>query len=245
MARARRLSAAGAVTAFVVAGVSLAAGLGTAAAATTGASTAASAASTAASTGAAPRVPGTRPDCVLPLPALCDEPDDASWSGGQAPGDPRAGTDGSRRGHHGGGDSWPAEPAPDDSWSNAPAPGATLPGGTVPGATVPDGTVPDGTVPDDTMPDDSWPAAPAPGDTWSDAPAPQDSWPSQPGPVVSDRPWRPAGQREHRIPRGHPETGGGGLAEEGAAWPFAAGGTALLAGAGLTGFAVRRRRTTP
>ncbi|MGW4801677.1 hypothetical protein ACWEPC_55600, partial [Nonomuraea sp. NPDC004297] len=64
--------------------------------------------------------------------------------------------------------------------------------------------------------DDSWTNAPVPGDpsstapstgeSWSSAPGPTDSWPSEAMP-----PWRPAGEDEHRVPRGHPETGGGGL----------------------------------
>jgi hypothetical protein len=99
---------------------------------------------------------------------------------------------------------------------------------------------------------DSGPDAPTPGDTWSsephdswsEAPAPQDSWPAKPGPEGSEDPWRPAGEDQHRVPRGHPETGGGGLVEESAVWPFALGGAALLTGAGLAGFAVRRRPAT-
>ncbi|MFI6732967.1 hypothetical protein ACIBI9_08540 [Nonomuraea sp. NPDC050451] len=70
-------------------------------------------------------------------------------------------------------------------------------------------------------------------------PGPGDSWP---GPEESARPWRPAGEEEHRVPRGHPETGGGGLAPDDPMWPFALGGVALLTGAGLAGVAVRRRK---
>jgi hypothetical protein len=90
--------------------------------------------------------------------------------------------------------------------------------------------------------DDSWSSAPAPSDSWSNAPKPEDSWSSGPGPEESGHPWRPADEDEHKVPRGHPETGGGGLAQDGAVWPFALGGAALLTGAGLTGFAVRRRK---
>ncbi|MFC4113547.1 hypothetical protein [Nonomuraea zeae] len=172
MARARHLAAAGAMAAFVAAGVSMAAGLGTASAAA------------AADPGAVPAVtepgavgPAEVSGCWLPLPLLCEEPADDSWSGDQAP---------------------------DDSWSNAPAPA------------------------------DSWSSAPQPGDSWPATPAPQETGP----------PWRPAGEDEHKVPRGHPETGGGGLAQDGAMWPFALGGAALLTGAGLTGFAVHRRKST-
>ncbi|WP_103955314.1 hypothetical protein [Nonomuraea solani] len=94
-------------------------------------------------------------------------------------------------------------------------------------------------------PDDDWSGTPAPQDSWSSAPAPVDSWsnaPHTPEPRESEPPWRPAGEREHRVPRGHPETGGGGLAESEPVWPFAVGGAALLAGGGLAGFAVRRRK---
>ncbi|TMR23350.1 hypothetical protein ETD86_08615 [Nonomuraea turkmeniaca] len=150
MARARRLAAAGAVTAFVVAGVSLAAGIGTA--------------SASAQTGQ--QVPGVGSTCLLPLPILCDE---------SSPGS-----------------TWSSPPTPEDSWSSAPAPE-------------------------------------------------EEPWPSHPGPEVNEDPWRPAGERQHKVPKGHPETGAGGLAEDGPVWPFALGGAALLTGAGLAGFAVRRR----
>ncbi|MEV4355896.1 hypothetical protein ACWEPL_36405 [Nonomuraea sp. NPDC004186] len=70
-------------------------------------------------------------------------------------------------------------------------------------------------------------------------PGPGESWP---GPEESAQPWRPAAENEHRVPRGHPETGGGGLAPDDPMWPFALGGVALLTGAGLAGAAVRRRR---
>ncbi|MGW0806387.1 hypothetical protein [Nonomuraea sp. NPDC002799] len=171
MARARRLAAAGAVTAFVIAGVSLAAGIGTAAAQS------------------GPQVPGSQPTCLLPLPPLCE---DDSWSGDAEP--------------H---DSLPSEPV--DSWSSAPAP------------------------------TDSWSNAPVPTDSWSNAPVPTDSWSSAPPLPEPERPWRPAGEKEHKVPRGYPETGGGGLAPQEQGWPFALGGAALLTGAGLTGLAVRRR----
>ncbi|MER7364133.1 hypothetical protein [Nonomuraea wenchangensis] len=201
-ARARRLSAAGAVTAFVVAGVSLTAGYGTAASASAGST---------AVTRIDPQVPGTGSDCVLPLPLRCDAPADSSWTGG----DPRpSGADDSWQGSgdswSGPGDSW--SPVPDDTRSDAPAPG------------------------------DTWSSVPTPGDTWSGSPAPQDSWSSAPTPQASDAPWRPAREREHRIPRGHPETGGGGLVQDGPVWALAVGGFALVTGAGLTGVAVRRRR---
>ncbi|MEV5552582.1 hypothetical protein AB0L44_02915 [Nonomuraea wenchangensis] len=198
-ARARRLSAAGAVTAFVVAGVSLTAGYGSAASASASAS-----ADSTAVTRTDPQVPGTASDCVLPLPLRCDAPADSSWTGG----DPRpSGADDSWSGR---GDSW--SPVPSDTRSDAPAPG------------------------------DTWSNAPVPGDTWSEGPAPQDSWSSAPTPQASDAPWRPAREREHRVPRGHPETGGGGLVQDGPVWALAVGGFALVAGAGLTGVAVRRRR---
>lgn len=81
-------------------------------------------------------------------------------------------------------------------------------------------------------------------DSGSSGPAPNDSWsppPDEPEPSKEpDRPWKPVDEEEHRMPQGHPETGAGGLVPEPPVWPFAAGGVALLAGAGLTGFAVRR-----
>ncbi|GAA2865015.1 hypothetical protein GCM10020220_062930 [Nonomuraea rubra] len=43
------------------------------------------------------------------------------------------------------------------------------------------------------------------------------------------------------MPKGHPETGGGGSRRAGRCRPFAVGGAALLTGAGLTGLAARRR----
>ncbi|MGP3929903.1 hypothetical protein [Nonomuraea sp. KM88] len=76
-------------------------------------------------------------------------------------------------------------------------------------------------------------------ESWSHEPKPADSWS---GTVESGDPWRPAAEHEHRVPEGHPETGGGALAPGGPVWPFALGGTALLAGAGLAGLAIRRRR---
>ncbi|MFB4281791.1 MULTISPECIES: hypothetical protein [unclassified Nonomuraea] len=154
------------MTAFAVAGVSLATGLGTASAAAS----------------AGPQVPGAVSTCLLPLPILCEEQPDDSWSGGHEPGESR-----------------PGAPGHDDSWSDKPVPE----------------------------------------DSWSSGPAPQDSWSGPPG---SEPPWRPAGEEEHKVPRGHPETGGGGLTADGPVWPFAVGGAALLTGAGLTGFAVRRRK---
>ncbi|SDH40729.1 hypothetical protein [Nonomuraea jiangxiensis] len=145
LARARRFAAAGAVTAFVIAGLSLAGGT--------------------ASAQSGPELPDVLPDCLIPLrlPLLCDDP----------PEEPD---------HH----------EPQESWTEPP--------------------------PAKHEPEDRPPSA----DTL--------------------RPWRPAGEDEHRVPRGHPETGGGGLApDDGPAWPFALGGAALLAGAGLTGYAVRRK----
>ncbi|WP_344470227.1 hypothetical protein [Nonomuraea monospora] len=186
MARARRLAAAGAATAFMVAGVSMAVGLGPAFADTD------------------PQVPGTKPDCTVHLPLLCEDPPDAgddSWSGDAESGD-----------------SWSTAPVPTDSWSDAPAPTDSWS--------------------DAPEPTDSWSNAPKPNESWSSVPIPTDSWPSGSAP-----PWRPAGEDEHRVPEGHPETGGGALAGGGEpVWPFAVGGVALLTGAGLTGFAVRRRR---
>ncbi|MFG1615441.1 hypothetical protein ACGFI3_22000 [Nonomuraea wenchangensis] len=183
------------MTAFVVAGVSLTAGYGSAASASAGST---------AVTRTDPQVPGTGSTCVLPLPLRCDAPADSSWTGG----DPRpSGADDSWSGR---GDSW--SPVPGDTRSDAPAPG------------------------------DTWSSVPTPGDTWSGGPAPQDSWSSAPTPQASDAPWRPAREREHRIPRGHPETGGGGLVQDGPVWALAVGGFALVTGAGLTGVAVRRRR---
>ncbi|MEV0994968.1 hypothetical protein [Nonomuraea sp. NPDC050202] len=175
MARARRLAAAGAATAFAVAGVSLAVGLAGPAWA-----------------GTDPQVPGTDSACLVHLPLLCDEPSDDSWSGDAEPGDSWSGVPGHSE-----------APEPDDSWSNPPG----------------------------------HPEVPEPNESWSNAPVPTDSWPAGEQP-----PWRPAGEDEHRVPKGHPETGGGGLAAGGPVWPFAVGGAALLTGAGLTGFAVRRRK---
>ncbi|MFG1709955.1 hypothetical protein ACFLIM_43000 [Nonomuraea sp. M3C6] len=94
----------------------------------------------------------------------------------------------------------------------------------------------------DEPPDDSPSDGPAPEESWSSPPEDGHPEDSRPGTVESAHPWRPAGENEHQVPRGHPETGGGGLATDGPAWPFALGGAALLAGAGLTGVAVRRRK---
>lgn len=174
MARARRLAAAGAVTAFVVGGLSMAAGIGTA---------------TADSAQRAPMVAAT---CLIPLLA-CDEPSDRPSSGGTS-GDPWAPDTGA------------GAPAPQDSWSNAPAPQ----------------------------------------DSWSNGPAPQDSSPGQtpaPEEPEPDHPWKPVDEEEHKFPDGAPQTGGGALAEDPALWPFTVGGAALLAGGGLTGLALRRRRS--
>ncbi|RVX43109.1 hypothetical protein EDD27_5780 [Nonomuraea polychroma] len=92
---------------------------------------------------------------------------------------------------------------------------------------------------DESAPEDTAP----PEDPGSSAPPPEEEpWPPQPGPDANEDEWRPAGEREHKVPKGHPETGGGGIAEDGAVWPFALGGAALLTGAGLAGFAVRRRK---
>ncbi|MGA4993427.1 hypothetical protein [Nonomuraea bangladeshensis] len=199
MARARRLAAAGAVTALVVAGVSLAASASASAVIRTD-----------------PQVPGTGSACVLPPPLRCDAPADSSWTGGD-PGPPASRPSGGDDSWSGSGDSWSGRgdswsPVPDDPRSDAPAPG------------------------------DTWSSVPTPGDTWSGGPAPQDSWSSAPTPQPSDAPWRPAREREHRVPRGHPETGGGGLVHDGPVWALAVGGFALITGAGLTGVAVRRRR---
>ncbi|MFD1933943.1 MULTISPECIES: hypothetical protein [Nonomuraea] len=167
MASARRLAAAGAVTAFIVGGVTMVAGVGTAMAA----------------------------DCKLLILACEDDP----VQGGD-PGDP-----------------W----QPDIKSPHLPNPNDILPN-----------------VP---IPSDTWSNAPAPQDTWSNAPAPQDSW--SPGPAEPPRPeapWKPVDEDKHRIPEGPPQTGAGGLAPGDPTLPFAAGGAALLAGAGLAGFAVRR-----
>lgn len=163
MARARRLAAAGAVTAFVVGGVCMAVGVGTATAQT------------------AQQAPMVAATCLIPL-LPCDEPS--------------------------GGSSDPWEPGPQDSWSGAPAP------------------------------QDSWSSAPAPQDSWSSAPgqtpAPEETEP--------DKPWKPVDEEEHRFPDGAPQTGAGGLADDPALWPLGAGAAALLAGGGLAGFALRRRK---
>lgn len=86
---------------------------------------------------------------------------------------------------------------------------------------------------------------PNPMESWSDNPVPTDSWSDAPSDAPRDTgaPWKPVDEDERRMPQGHPETGGGGLAQGDPAWPFVAGGgAALLAGAGLAGFAVRRRK---
>ncbi|MFI7633485.1 hypothetical protein [Nonomuraea sp. NPDC049400] len=86
---------------------------------------------------------------------------------------------------------------------------------------------------------------PSPEESWSSPPPhaepePEHAWP---GPEEhAEEPWRPAAEDERRVPRGHPETGGGGLVPDDPVWPFAVGGAALLAGAGLAGLAVRRRK---
>ncbi|WP_143590322.1 hypothetical protein [Thermoactinospora rubra] len=168
MARARRLAAAGAVTAFTIGGLSMAAGIGTASADSGGAR------------------PATAATCLVPL-LPCE-----TASGGH-PGDP-----------------W--EPVPDDGAS--------------------------GLLP---VPGDSRPGLPIPHDSWSSAPS--ESRPSHPEQEPPpDKPWQPVDEERHRWPDGPPQTGGGGLAPGTPAWPFAVGGAALLVGAGLTGFAVRRGR---
>ncbi|MEU0567528.1 hypothetical protein ABZ297_19375 [Nonomuraea sp. NPDC005983] len=94
------------------------------------------------------------------------------------------------------------------------------------------------------------PALPIPNplDHRSNAPAPDDSPPSDPADgeprrdAEPEHPWKPVDEDERRVPNGHPETGGGGLAPGEAVWPFTVGGAALLAGAGLTGVALRRRK---
>ncbi|MFI6483042.1 hypothetical protein ACIBH1_34290 [Nonomuraea sp. NPDC050663] len=104
-------------------------------------------------------------------------------------------------------------------------------------------------------PEDPWqPPAQDPGaippnpfESWSDAPAPQDSWSSAPGETESGEPeptnpWKPVDEGKRKVPDGAPQTGGGGLAPESPTWPFVVGASGLLAGAGLAGFAVRRRR---
>jgi hypothetical protein len=105
----------------------------------------------------------------------------------------------------------------------------------------------------DPAPTDGWSNGPGPDDTPSDGfssvPWPDDSpsglgeshWSAPPaGPPPG---WRPEDDKgEPYIPRGAPHTGAGGLAEDPATWPFAAGGALLVAGAGLAGYAVRRRR---
>ncbi|MEQ4719837.1 hypothetical protein [Nonomuraea sp. B19D2] len=86
---------------------------------------------------------------------------------------------------------------------------------------------------------------PAPEESWSSPPPPAEPAPDKawPGPEEhAEEPWRPAAEDERRVPRGHPETGGGGLVPDDPVWPFALGGAALLAGAGLAGLAVRRRK---
>nr|SBO99104.1 hypothetical protein BN4615_P8620 [Nonomuraea gerenzanensis] len=175
----------------MVAGVSLAVGLGGPA-----------------SAGTDPQVAGADPACRVHLPLLCDDPTgaDDSWSGDAEPDD-----------------SWSSAPGHDESWSSAPGHDDSWP--SAPGAE------------DSPKPHDSWSNAPEPNESWSSVPVPTDSWPSGSAP-----PWRPAGEDEHRVPKGHPETGGGALADGEPVWPFAVGGVALLTGAGLTGFAVRRRR---
>ncbi|GAA2359402.1 hypothetical protein GCM10010404_10800 [Nonomuraea africana] len=161
LASARRLAAAGAVTAFIVGGVTMVAGVGTAMAS----------------------------DCKL-LVLVCDEP-----AQGGDPGDP---------------------------WK------------------------PDVKLPDVPIPHDTWSNAPAPDETWSNAPAPHDTWSSGPAqPPQPEAPWKPVDEGRHRMPDGPPQTGAGGLAGGDPMWPFAAGGAALLTGAGLAGFALRRGRPAP
>ncbi|MEU8357665.1 hypothetical protein AB0C27_16770 [Nonomuraea sp. NPDC048882] len=127
--------------------------------------------------------------------------------------------------------------------------GAVDPGRQVPGTEVvcllplpllcdePSGGPQPGESPQD-RPSDSWSSAPQHEESWSEPPTREGS---RPGTRESEPPWRPAGEEEHRVPKGHPETGGGALAASGGpVWPFAVGGAALLAGAGLAGFAARR-----
>ncbi|WP_157246016.1 hypothetical protein [Nonomuraea typhae] len=103
--------------------------------------------------------------------------------------------------------------------------------------------------------EDPWSSAPNPVDSWSGGPQPEESW-SEPAPQKEpEHPWKPVDEDERKVPSGHPETGAGGLARESGGWPFAIGGAALLAGAGLAGIAVsapgargataRRDKTVP
>ncbi|GGO75161.1 hypothetical protein [Nonomuraea cavernae] len=95
-------------------------------------------------------------------------------------------------------------------------------------------------------PTEKWPDNPVPNpmESWSGNPVPTDSWSDAPSdaPRETGAPWKPVDEDERRMPQGHPETGGGGLAPGDPVWPVVAGGAALLAGAGLAGFAVRRRK---
>ncbi|MBG0824412.1 hypothetical protein HS048_27265 [Planomonospora sp. ID91781] len=93
----------------------------------------------------------------------------------------------------------------------------------------------------------SWPTAPGGGGSGGSG----QSWTAVPGETVSRAPaslpasWDPRADERRRIPEGAPQTGGGGLAPEARSgdWPLAAGGAALLLGAGLAGLAVRGRRS--
>ncbi|GGL26307.1 hypothetical protein GCM10014719_29890 [Planomonospora parontospora subsp. antibiotica] len=93
----------------------------------------------------------------------------------------------------------------------------------------------------------SWPTAPGGGGSGGSG----QSWTAVPGETVSRAPaslpasWDPRADERRRIPEGAPQTGGGGLAPKARSgdWPLAAGGAALLLGAGLAGLAVRGRRS--
>jgi hypothetical protein len=163
MARARRFAAAGAVVAFVVGGMSMVAGIGTAFAQDAGSTAFSQAAQDARDE---PREAAT---CLLPL----------------------------------------------------------LPCEVQPSLAVPDLPIPNLLDTRKSEPDDSWSPP-------QDEPERHSKEP--------DHPWQPVDEGERRMPQGHPETGGGGLVPDVPMWPFAAGGVALLAGAGLTGVAVRRGR---
>ncbi|MBG0830853.1 hypothetical protein HS041_24135 [Planomonospora sp. ID67723] len=203
IAGVRRLAAAGAVTAFAVGGVGMAAGVGTATAQSSPA-----------------RGHAVSATCEKTL-SPCE-----SESGGLVPGDDPWADGG---GVHDGGVHDGAS-SPGESFSSGPDSG-------------------DGSGPDSG--DDSWPREPSSDESFASIPLPDGSsggWSAAPGETFSSGPaslpagpWVPAGEKKQKIPAGAPQTGAGGLVADAATWPFAVGGAALLLGAGLAGFAVRRR----
>ncbi|GIH76661.1 hypothetical protein [Planobispora longispora] len=204
IAGARRLAAAGAVTAFVVGGVGMAAGVGTAIAQTSRSGGPAAAATC---EGGLPCESASGDFTPGDAPGLDGGADDDPWAdggSGDSPSSPGESSSGEPSSADPGDGSWSEEPSSDESFASIPLPG-------------------------ESGSKESWSAAP--GESFSSGPA---SLPASP--------WEPAEHKKRKVPVGAPQTGAGGLAADSATWPFAVGGAALTVGAGLAGYAVRRRR---